>query len=144
MKIWPNMKLCQKSLIHVLKVCFYLPLFCPNTPFLSIFSHFYPIGHICRCHIWRHVAVMCRATFHKLMKLKPCQTGIRFNIAQIHLQNLWKSYLIIMTRTRTINWNVLVGGRLQLGLRFWFPPRPKEEVLFNVFEPKLVERILLP
>ena len=22
-------------------------------------------------------------------------------------------------------WNVLVGGRLQLGLRFWFPPDPR-------------------
>ena len=30
------------------------------------------------------------------------------------------------------------ADRLQLGLRFWFPPDP--EVLFNVFEPKLVDR----
>ena len=39
-------------------------------------------------------------------------------------------------------WNVLVGGRQQLGLKFLVPPRPKEEVLFNVFEPKLVDSIL--
>ena len=44
-------------------------------------------------------------------------------------------------RVPTGMWNVLVGGRLQLGLRFWFPPRPKEEV-FNVFEPKLVDSLL--
>ena len=38
---------------------------------------------------------------------------------------------------------VLAGGRIQLhGSYILVPPRPKEEVLFNVFEPKLVDSLL--
>ena len=46
-------------------------------------------------------------------------------------------------RVPTGVWNVLAGGRLQLGLKLWSPPppRPKEEV-FKVFEPKLVGSLL--
>ena len=44
-------------------------------------------------------------------------------------------------RVPTGMWNVLAGGRLQLGLKILVPPRPKE-VLFNVFEPKLVDSLL--
>ena len=45
-------------------------------------------------------------------------------------------------RVPTGVWNVLVGGRLQLGLRFWFPPDPRRRCCSNVFEPKLVDSLL--
>ena len=40
-------------------------------------------------------------------------------------------------------WNIPASWRLQPGLKLWFPTRHKEEV-FKVFEPKQVDRLLLP